>query len=325
MYPACLVTTKLVHTFERTYSHTTRRPDFDTFPFSSHRAVGRNHGHRRRDPAPHRRQRPRGNANLRRSCRHLRILDSLLHRFFTNSVTIINSYMADNQETGVEFLEDPTFVEGTLQTNSNVICGNVEGGYESFDDSASNAEGNWWGAATGPTHPSNPAGTGDDVVDGTNGQLGTVDFDPFITTSSGSGSATVGLASTISFQFTGPGGTPVLGEGPGDETGDSPFSVTTDNGTATVGFITGGKLEVSLTAETVGTANVTVAGPCGLASATLPVAVADVAATPTPAGLPERGGAAHASDGLPLTTVVALIVFTMAAMSAAGFAWTRAH
>ena len=219
--------------------------------------------------------------------------------FFADNISVINSDTRDNSESGIESLEPPTVISGAVAFNSNVICGNAGGGVESLDDDPNNAEGNWWGAATGPTHPLNPAGTGDDVFDGANpglsSALGTVDFDPFITTSSGSGSATVGLASTISFQFTGPGGTPALQEGPGDETGTSPFTVTTDNGTATVGFITGGKLGVSLTAATVGTANVTVTGPCGLASATLPVSVAAAVGTPvaTPVQLPDTGGSAH--------------------------------
>jgi len=42
------------------------------------------------------------------------------------------------------------------------------------------AENNWWGSATGPMHPSNPAGTGNPVIDGANGGAGTVDFVPFL-------------------------------------------------------------------------------------------------------------------------------------------------
>jgi hypothetical protein len=45
------------------------------------------------------------------------------------------------------------------------------------------AELNYWGSPTGPTHPSNPLGTGDSVVDGANGGAGTVDFVPFLTKS----------------------------------------------------------------------------------------------------------------------------------------------
>jgi hypothetical protein len=239
--------------------------------------------------------------------------------WFVDSVTIVNSDLRLNEESGIESLEDSTVVGGSLGYTSNVICGNIVGGIESFDDDPVNATGNWWGAASGPTHPSNAAGTGDDVFDAANpggeGALGTVDFDPWISTSSGSGSAVVGVPSTISFQFTGPGGSPALQEGPGDETGASPFTVTTDNGTATVGFITAGKLEVTLTAATVGTANVTVTGPCGLATAALPVAVAAAQGTPapTPAQLPDTGGSAESGSRLPVAGVVALAAVVLAA------------
>ena len=43
------------------------------------------------------------------------------------------------------------------------------------------AEENYWGSPTGPTHPSNPAGTGDTIRDAANGGSGTVDFEPFLT------------------------------------------------------------------------------------------------------------------------------------------------
>jgi hypothetical protein len=41
-----------------------------------------------------------------------------------------------------------------------------------------NAEFNWWNSATGPTHPNNPAGTGQVITD----PDGVVDFSPFLTT-----------------------------------------------------------------------------------------------------------------------------------------------
>ncbi len=66
---------------------------------------------------------------------------------------------------------------GTISTNvahQNNISGNLTGaqylGVETI-----NADLNWWGKATGPTHPSNPGGTGDSVVDDGNG----IDFMPF--------------------------------------------------------------------------------------------------------------------------------------------------
>ena len=72
---------------------------------------------------------------------------------------------------------------GTISTNvanENNIFGNLVGaryaGPETID-----AERNWWGSPTGPTHSNNPGGTGDLVVD--NGPLaGGIDYDPFRTT-----------------------------------------------------------------------------------------------------------------------------------------------
>jgi Concanavalin A-like lectin/glucanases superfamily/HYR domain len=68
---------------------------------------------------------------------------------------------------------------GTIATNQvigNNISGNNRGatyaGSETID-----AENNWWGSATGPTHPSNPGGTGDTISDGP----GVIDFMPFLT------------------------------------------------------------------------------------------------------------------------------------------------
>lgn len=54
-------------------------------------------------------------------------------------------------------------------------------GLRLVDDATVNAENNFWGAASGPMHPGNPAGTGDSIVDGANGGSGTVDFEPFLT------------------------------------------------------------------------------------------------------------------------------------------------
>ena len=71
---------------------------------------------------------------------------------------------------------------GTIATNtinSNNIFGNTiglrYGGTETI-----NAEMNFWGSATGPTHPNNPGGTGDSVVT-TPANATTVDYVPFAT------------------------------------------------------------------------------------------------------------------------------------------------
>jgi parallel beta-helix repeat protein len=64
---------------------------------------------------------------------------------------------------------------GTNLINFNDISGNTGYGVRSFDTLTVNAENNWWGACSGPYHPTaNPSGTGDAVSDN-------VDFTPWIT------------------------------------------------------------------------------------------------------------------------------------------------
>jgi hypothetical protein len=85
--------------------------------------------------------------------------------------------------TGAGISFSATQFPGTISTNvanQNNIFGNAIGarylGTETID-----AELNWWGSATGPTHPNNPGGTGDLVVDDGDG----IDYDPFRTTPAG--------------------------------------------------------------------------------------------------------------------------------------------
>lgn len=60
--------------------------------------------------------------------------------------------------------------------------GDFEGdGLVLLSDVSIDAELNWWADPTGPSHPSNPGGSGAGVVDGANGGLGSIDFDPFLT------------------------------------------------------------------------------------------------------------------------------------------------
>ena len=85
--------------------------------------------------------------------------------------------------TGAGISFSATQFPGTIATNitnQNNIFGNANGarylGAETI-----NAEFNWWGSPTGPTHPNNPGGAGDVVVDDGNG----IDYVPFRTTPAG--------------------------------------------------------------------------------------------------------------------------------------------
>lgn len=68
----------------------------------------------------------------------------------------------------------PSRAAGTNYVNCNNIVGNTGYGVCTFDEPPNvDARSNWWGATTGPTHASNPGGTGDKVSNN-------VDFTPWL-------------------------------------------------------------------------------------------------------------------------------------------------
>ncbi len=80
--------------------------------------------------------------------------------------------------------------------NDNTITGNTVYGILNAlvsPSTSTNAENNWWSSASGPTHTSNPSGTGDSVSDN-------VDYDPWCSDSTCA--ATADEASTVSFSST---------------------------------------------------------------------------------------------------------------------------
>ena len=63
------------------------------------------------------------------------------------------------------------------------LSGNIVGGAVNEQIGAAIAAiGNFWGAATGPTHPANSGGSGDLVYDMANGATGTIDYAGFVGT-----------------------------------------------------------------------------------------------------------------------------------------------
>ncbi|MBI1853345.1 MAG: HYR domain-containing protein [Planctomycetes bacterium] len=63
--------------------------------------------------------------------------------------------------------------------NNNIFANNRGATYNGTE--AINAENNWWGAASGPTHAGNPGGTGDTIVNAS----GSFDYTPFLTAQAG--------------------------------------------------------------------------------------------------------------------------------------------
>ena len=70
-------------------------------------------------------------------------------------------------------------------SNATIRCSNIRNnideGLTLFDGDALDARNNFWGDASGPTHPDHPNGTGDSVADGATGESGDVDYLPFLT------------------------------------------------------------------------------------------------------------------------------------------------
>lgn len=70
---------------------------------------------------------------------------------------------------------------GRLRVSCSDFVGNGPSGLELLTPNIVNARANHWGDASGPTHPNNPAGTGDLVFDSAVGTSGTVLWDPLLT------------------------------------------------------------------------------------------------------------------------------------------------
>jgi hypothetical protein len=186
-----------------------------------------------------------------------------------DTVLIAGSVVSNNGADGI--LLSGTWATAPVTVTSNAICQNAGAGFVALMEIADNLTSNWWGETTGPAHPDNPGGGGDEIVYAEGG--GT--FDRWITRVDGevvSPPARAGMPAEIGFTFTSEdGGEIEQGLGwPGE------LEVTTDNGVlasdvpgqqpgASVrGQIQGGVLAVELTAADAGNADIDVNGPCGL-------------------------------------------------------------
>jgi hypothetical protein len=70
--------------------------------------------------------------------------------------------------------------QGLLSVACSDFLGNSPPGLDLATDHTVDARFNFWGDPSGPTHPSNPGGTGDAIRDGANGGAGTVLFGGFL-------------------------------------------------------------------------------------------------------------------------------------------------
>jgi hypothetical protein len=83
---------------------------------------------------------------------------------YQGTATVMGNIVAGNQ-VGID--------DSGAEVHYNEIRDNIIYGENNTSGGTANAENNWWGSCSGPSHPSNPLGTGDAVSDN-------VDFDPWI-------------------------------------------------------------------------------------------------------------------------------------------------
>jgi hypothetical protein len=87
-------------------------------------------------------------------------------------------------QTGV-VLDDDVVATSNDLVNNDAISGNTVAGLVHNGSGTLDATNDWWGSPTGPTHPANPGGVGQKIIDARDGANGggIVNFTPFLTTS----------------------------------------------------------------------------------------------------------------------------------------------
>ena len=94
-----------------------------------------------------------------------------------SSLEVRESEIAANQEGIALVVQTGAFARVHC---SNVRANTPSAGLHLVDGAAADARANFWGDASGPTHPGNPGGLGDLVRDGANGGDGAVDYSGFL-------------------------------------------------------------------------------------------------------------------------------------------------
>lgn len=99
----------------------------------------------------------------------------------------INCSSFSGNQVGV-YLKQSAPITATYSLNQNNFSNQtIAGIHAALDNDTIDATNNWWGEINGPTHSTNPTGTGDKVSDSIDdaigGALGTVNYSPFVTAS----------------------------------------------------------------------------------------------------------------------------------------------
>jgi hypothetical protein len=89
-----------------------------------------------------------------------------------SNLTLVDSEIRDKDDEGLDF--DGLHDTGVLTLTTSLICGNASDGFYLYPELPVNAEADWWGNPSGPQHPANPGGNGDEIT----GTVNLVDFEP---------------------------------------------------------------------------------------------------------------------------------------------------
>lgn len=142
-------------------------------------------------------------------------------------------------------------IDGNSVAGMHVDAGGHSGGL--------NAEKNWWGSSSGPTHPSNPGGTGDAIID----PDGVVDFMPWLLSPTGTGPSCPAPPGPPPPAFKATGG----GQIEVSSRGSFGFNAKQENGTASghltyINHATGAQLSCTVTNALVTSSTADFSGPC---------------------------------------------------------------
>lgn len=160
---------------------------------------------------------------------------------YVDQVFILNSFVYGNGNHGISFdLLDPN---GVFEVRGNIIDANGADGIYQFDGSKGliDADGNWWGDASGPTDTTVPGGMGETVYFG-GGSVGFESWIDQILAVASADPATVGEPVVVSIQYRESNSDLALGEGPGASIVDPPFSLKSSNGVVKTAEHTGAEI-----------------------------------------------------------------------------------
>lgn len=121
-----------------------------------------------------------GSLSVRLSSADRNASDGLFVKRVLGTLSISASSFTGNGQAGIQLRQ---LGGGSHGVTASDFVGNAFGVANLTSNVGLSFGGNYWGSASGPTHPSNPAGRGDRVYDGATGGIGLIGFAGFVASS----------------------------------------------------------------------------------------------------------------------------------------------